>query len=171
MIGRKKSPPRTPKEPNKAPKNNYFATLMSTPEGRAKRKAWSTKPRKNGGRPRGVPDGFRKEEIIPIREAAKEEAKDLVNIMSKKYNIEDEYSKEALGAAVEIMRVPGETRERLAAARLVLDFCRSKPASKSDVTVGKAEDFLASLLLQEEEQPNDHTDGQEASSSSKTFIN
>lgn len=144
---------------------------MSTPEGRAKRKLWSNMPRKNSGRPRGVPDGFRKEQIEPIREAAKEEAKDIVTIMSKKYDIEDEYSKEALGAAVEIMRVPGETRERLAAARLVLDFCRSKPASKSDVTVGKAEDFLASLLLQEEEQPNDHTDGQETKSSSKTLIN
>jgi len=169
---RKKSPPRTPKEPQKAPKNNYFATLMSTPEGRALRREWSTRPRKNGGRPRGTPDGYRTEEIKPIREKAKEEAKDIVNIMSKKYNIEDEYSKEALTTAVEVMRVPGETRERLAAARLVLDFTRGKPASKSEVTLGKAEDFLSSLLLQEEEQTNEHIDdGQETTSSSKTLIN
>jgi hypothetical protein len=51
------------------------------------------------------------------------------------------------------MRLVGETRERLAAARLVLDFTKSKPASKSDVSISKAEDFLASLLS-EDEQPN-----------------
>ena len=70
--------------------------------------------------------------------------------MSEKYNIEDEYSKEALKTAVEVMRVPGETRERLAAARLVLDFTKSRPASKSEVTIGKAEEFLASLLTEDE---------------------
>ena len=32
--------------------------------------------------------------------------------MAEKHNIEDEYSQEALETAVEIMRVPGETRER-----------------------------------------------------------
>jgi hypothetical protein len=48
------------------------------------------------------------------------------------------------------MRVPGETRERLAAARLVLDFTKSRPASKSEVTIGKAEEFLASLLTEDE---------------------
>jgi len=73
--------------------------------------------------------------------------------MSDKYNIEDEYQKEALSTAVEVMRLVGETRERLAAARLVLDFTKSKPASKSDVSISKAEDFLASLL-QEDEQPD-----------------
>ena len=136
--------------PWKAPKENYFSKLMSTPEGRELRRQWSTKPRKNGGRPRGVPDGYRKHEIEPIREKAKKEAEEVVQIMSEKYNIEDEYSKEALKTAVEVMRVPGETRERLAAARLVLDFTKSRPASKSEVTIGKAEEFLESLLTEDE---------------------
>ena len=43
-------------------------------------------------------------------------------------------------------RVPGETRERLAAARLVLDFTKQKPVAKSEVSIGKAEEFLSSLL-------------------------
>ena len=73
--------------------------------------------------------------------------------MSDKFNIEDEYQKEALTTAVEVMRLVGETRERLAAARLVLDFTKSKPASKSDVSISRAEDFLATLL-QEDEQPD-----------------
>ena len=41
----------------------------------------------------------------------KKEAKQLVDIMTDKYDIEDEYAKEALTTAVEVMRVPGETRE------------------------------------------------------------
>ena len=58
--------------------------------------------------------------------------------------------KEAMESAVEIMRTEGGTRDRLAAARLVLDFTKQKPVTKSDVTVGKAEDFLAGLLAEEE---------------------
>lgn len=127
---------------------------MSTPEGRALRKQWSTKPRKNPGRPKGVPDGHTKESIAPVREQAEKDAKKVVKIMSEKFNIEDEYQKEALGTAVEIMRLEGATRERLAAARLVLDFTKSKPATKSDVSISKAEDFLASLLT-EDEQPDE----------------
>ena len=167
---RKKSPPRETNA-KKAPKTNYFANLMSTPEGRALRSQWSKRPRKNAGRPRGTPDGYRLEDIKPIREKAKIEAKKVVNVMSKKFDIEDEYSKEALGAAVEIMRVPGETRERLAAARLVLDFCRSKPAASSNVTIGKAEDFLATLLTSTSEEEQLHDDGQETDRDPKAFIN
>ena len=138
--------------PHKAPKQNYFSTLMSTPEGRELRRQWSTKPRKNPGRPKGVPDAYRKSQIEPIRAEAKKEAKQLVSIMADKFNIEDDYAKQALEAAVEIVQVPGETRERLAAARLVLDFTRSKPAAKQEVTIGKAEEFLSSLLVEDDEQ-------------------
>lgn len=123
---------------------------METPEGREKRRQWSTKPRKNGGRPKGVPDGYRKETIAPIRAQAQKDAQRITEIMSDKFNIEDEYQKEALKTAVEVMRLVGETRERLAAARLVLDFTKSKPASKSDVAIHRAEDFLASLLIEDE---------------------
>jgi len=146
------------KHPQKAPKRNYFADLMKTEEGRALRRKWSTLPRKNGGRPKGVPDGYRREQIEPIRSEAKQEAKRIVNIMAEQYSIEDEYAKAALETAVEVMRVPGDNRERVAAARLVLDFCKQKPASKNELSISKAEDFLASLVEDE--------DGQETQSSS-----
>ena len=140
--------------PHKAPKKNYFATLMETEEGRALRRKWSTKPRKNGGRPRGVPDGYRKETIEPIRSKVKTEARKVVEIMAEQFNIEDEYAKTALETAVEVMKTPGENRERVAAARLVLDFTKSKPSAKSEVSISKAEDFLASLMI-----PDDEDDG------------
>ena len=137
--------------PHKAPKKNYFATLMETEEGRALRRKWSTKPRKNGGRPRGVPDGYRKETIEPIRSKVKTEARKVVEIMAEQFNIEDEYAKTALETAVEVMKTPGENRERVAAARLVLDFTKSKPSAKSEVSISKAEDFLASLMTDEDD--------------------
>ena len=147
------------KHPQKAPKNNYFATLMQTEEGRALRRKWSTKPKRTAGRPRGVPDGYTRERIEPVRAAIKDEAKRIVKKMSQDYNIEDEYAKTALETAVEVMRCPGDNRERVAAARLVLDFTKSKPVSKNELAISKAEDFLAGLLADED-------DGQETQSSS-----
>ena len=144
--------------PQRKPKNNYFVTLMQTEEGRALRRKWSRKPRKNAGRPRGVPDGYSKEQIEPIRAKVKTEAQKVVEIMAKEYDIEDKYAKAALETAVEVMRMVGDNRERVAAARLVLDFTKQKPASKSEVALSKAEDFLSSLIEE---------DGQEAQSSTQ----
>ena len=90
-----------------------------------------------------MPDGYTRERIEPVRAAIKEEAKRIVNKMSQDYNIEDEYAKTALETAVEVMRCPGDNRERVAAARLVLDFTKSKPVSKNELAISKAEDFLA----------------------------
>lgn len=145
--------------PQRKPKNNYFVTLMQTEEGRALRREWSRRPRKNAGRPRGVPDGYSKAQIEPIRAKVKTEAKKVVEIMAKEYDIEDEYAKAALETAVEVMRMVGDNRERVAAARLVLDFTKQKPASKSEVALSKAEDFLSSLIEDE--------DGQAAESSAQ----
>ena len=64
--------------PQKAPKNNYFAMLAQTEEGRQKRKEWSARKRKNPGRPKGVPDGYTNENIKPIREKAKQFAEEYV---------------------------------------------------------------------------------------------
>jgi hypothetical protein len=150
---RAKSPPKKGQgpAPHKAPRKNYFTTLMETEEGRALRRQWSLKPRKNAGRPRGVPDGHRKETIEPIRSKVKAEAKEVVKIMAEKYDIEDEYAKTALETAVEVMKMVGDNRERVAAARLVLDFTKSKPSAKSEVSISKAEDFLASLVADDKD--------------------
>ena len=76
--------------------------------------------------------------------------------MAKKVGVEDDYAKEALTTAVEVMRSPDATRDRLAAARLVLDFTKQKPASKSEMAISQAESFLEGLLQEEQ------TNGQEA---------
>ena len=156
---RKKSPKKELTHPQKAtPKeNNYFTKLMQTEEGRALRKQWSTKKRKNGGRPVGTPDGYTLEAITPIRKQARKDSERIVAIMAKENNIDDEYAVEALKTAVEIMREPAQNRDKLTAARMVLDFTKTKPVAKSEVTIGKAEAFLESLLVSEpeEEQTDD----------------
>jgi len=154
-VPRQKAPSKVGQgsHPKRAPRKNYFATLMETPEGCELRRQWSTKPRKNAGRPRGVPDGMRKEQADALRAKVKKEAEKVVEVMAEKYGVEDDYAKEALKTAVEVMRMVGETRERLSAARLVLDFTKQKPVAKSEVAVAKAEDFLSSLLTEEDDGP------------------
>ena len=76
--------------PQKAPKQNYFSTLMQTPEGRELRRQWSLKKRENAGRPKGTPDGLRKEQADTMRAKIKKEAVKVVNIMSEKFGVEDE---------------------------------------------------------------------------------
>jgi hypothetical protein len=126
---------------------------MKTPEGRALRKQWSNKPKRNAGRPVGVVDGYTAAQLVPIRAKAAKEAERIVEIMTEQFDVDD-YGKEALKAAVAIMREPAQNRDKLTAARLVLDFTRSKPAASVEVTVGKAESFLSSLLI-EHDGPQD----------------
>lgn len=115
----------------------------------------------------GVVDGYTKEMLVPIREKSMKEAEKIVDKMSKDYNIEDEYAKEALKTAVQIMREPAQNRDKLAAARMVLDFTKSKPVAKSEVAIGKAEAFLSSLL---EDDDQGVSDGSQVTDGSQTSI-
>lgn len=57
----------------------------------------------------------------------------------------DAQAKEALKAAIAVMRGPVSPKDKLAAARLVLDFTKAKPAQKQDITVSKAEAWLEAV--------------------------
>ena len=138
-MARKKSPPKQKNPAMARRENNHFNHVP-----KEQLSEWARENGKKGGRPRGVPDGYSKETIKPARAQAKLDSQKVVELMSDK--LETEYEREALGTAVEIMRTEGGNRERLQAARLILDFTRSKPATKSDVSISRAEDFLTSLL-------------------------
>ena len=150
----RKKKPKKPKNPNLARPgpNNWIVQQHLTPEGRAKRQEMLANRKNKGGRPLGVPDGHSKETIKPIVEKAQKEAKKVVSIMKKEYDIEDPRAEEALETAVEIMRTPVHNRDRLQAAKLILDFTKVKPVAKSEITVGKAEEFLSSLLDGDKEE-------------------
>ena len=57
----------------------------------------------------------------------------------------DTQAREALETTLLIMRAPGDKKVQLSAARQVLEWTKAKPASKSDITVNKAEAWLASI--------------------------
>jgi hypothetical protein len=55
---------------------------------------------------------------------------------------DDPRAVEALESAVSVLRTVESAKDRLAAARLVLDFTKSKPTAKIEHTVKTAEDLL-----------------------------
>lgn len=125
--------------------------MYQTEEGRAKIAEWRKKQKETGtGRKPGQPDGLTKDEFFAARDKAKAEAKIIVQIMKKENNIESQYAVEALETAVEIMRMPQAAHNRLSAAKLVLEYTKEKPSTKSEVTVQRAEDFLEAVLKSED---------------------
>lgn len=132
---------------------NLFVRMQETEEGRLLWKIWTDrrflKPNGKGpGRPKGSPDGYTGAEMRRMRAIAKDEAKRMVRIMEKKgFEIpKNEFAREAIEAAVETMRMDAiSPKDKLTAARLVLDFTMSKPAAQAELTVKKAEDFLAEI--------------------------
>lgn len=95
----------------------------------------------------GVPDGMRKKEAMILNEAAAQSAKETMADLEKAgiFTDADDAAKEALTKALTVMRAPGDKRDALAAARLVLEYTKAKPASKSELTINKAEAWLAEV--------------------------
>lgn len=103
----------------------------------------------------GVPDGMRKSEALAERNVATESAKKTMAELEKVGAIkedEDPRAKEALEAALIAMRMPQDQKIRIAAARLVLDFTKSKPASKSIVSVNEAEEWLRQVAKENDDE-------------------
>ena len=138
--------------------------MQQTEEGRALWKIWTdrrfAKPNGKGpGRPRGSIDGYSKYELTQQRKKAKAEAKEIVKYMEEKKGMvipKADFAREAIEAAVETMRMEAiSPKDKLTAARLVLDFTLAKPAAQTEVTVKKAEDFLADIAAEMEQLPKE----------------
>lgn len=99
-----------------------------------------------------IPDGMHRHEAQPLINAAIESSKETMSKLKKAGVISDldANAEEALQTALTIMRKPGEKKVSLAAARLVLEYTRAKPASKTELTVNKAEEWLAAITDKEE---------------------
>lgn len=102
----------------------------------------------NKGRDVGHPWGVRRGELKKLqRRAAKQVKKDMENI--KKNHEVDPRAEEALEGALTVLRAPNNQTAKLHAAKLILEFTKSKPVAKSEVSVNKAEEWLASLAVDE----------------------
>jgi hypothetical protein len=91
---------------------------------------------------------MRKDEADRATARAADRAQQIVSKMKDKGVIEpdlDARAEKALTAAIEVLETPVNQQTKLAAARLVLDFTKSKPTSKQEVTVNAAEAWLAAV--------------------------
>ena len=63
---------------------------------------------------------------------------------------DDAAAREALGVAVALMRAPADDRVRLAAARTVMEYTRTKPTQKTAIALSAAETLLDAVLADDE---------------------
>lgn len=132
----------------------HFKALWQDPEYRAKMAL------RKCGRPLGSRDGISKKTRARFWKQARFEATLTMKKLEQAGKLveADDYAREALHEALVTMRLPGTARDKVAAARLVLDFTMAKPASKSEITVNKAEEWLAAVA-----EDNDQADKGDAS--------
>ena len=129
----------------KARENSPFVKLKESPEGLALLALWKGRADvSQRGRSLGHLDGTTLAKSRKLRARAAAEAKRIVAHMAEHDMIQDGvYASEALEAAVSVLRLENvSSRDRLAAAKLVLDFTLAKPATETTVSVETAEDFL-----------------------------
>lgn len=142
------------------PEKNLFKRMQQTEEGRKLWKLWTDKrfaPGVKVGRPPGAWDGNSRTERNKIKAKAKAEAKVIVELMEKKgFEVpKHEFAREAIETAVEIMRINEmNPKDKLAAARTVLEWTMAKPVAQSEVSIKRAEDFLA-MVADKESQAKD----------------
>lgn len=135
-----------PKNPNlvRAGAANAFG---KTPEERSANARKASLSRKvHTARAPGTPPLWSTREYAPLKEEARVEARRIYKIMDKQGLLpEDEIAKEALLAALTLMREPGAREFKLKVIRTLLDHTHQKPTLKQDVTVKTAEDWLDEL--------------------------
>lgn len=146
-INPKTGQPNYIKPPSKKanPETHYFSRMMQTAEGREQMQKWRIEGGKCADKT-SVPAGYTKVMMEDLRHQAQLRAKRMVKKIAEKNDINSEYAKQALETVAEIMQTPGSDAERLKASRVMLEFTQSKPVAKSEISVSKAEDFLASLV-------------------------
>jgi hypothetical protein len=102
----------------------------------------------------GVPDGMRKAEAMALWDQAREQAREFIRIMEDKDELpkvvvpgsEEEMAKKTLEEAFKYAVSPlTDAKSKAAYLRIVLDFTKTKPESKSKLTLENSADWLASL--------------------------
>lgn len=133
--------------------NNPYANKTDE-ERLAMIQAMTSRTRGKSGRPGGLPNGWTKDRwawhLFCIKHTSHRYLENVIKDNElDRTNPDDAAAIEALTKAVHIMRSDSPQVQQLAAAKLILEFTKAKPSSKSDVTVHTAEDFLAQVMKDE----------------------
>jgi hypothetical protein len=147
-------PPRKKSPPVRKKKRNGRGRTWS-PEQRAAQSEMMrrTRAEKKWSSRFGIPDGKRKKAAKRMWGRSRTKARKTMAELEKAGVLDgmDDYAKEALQTGLEVMRAKVNQTVRLQAARLVLDFTKAKPASKAEITVNKAEEWLAAIAASEDD--------------------
>ena len=161
-----------PDRPNKArrgrppkPRKNSLAmkAIWASPEGREKMMAATGAARAAILADRkinpdkysrsGIPHGYTRKTVAPLWAKARKQADRYIQMITDEGMIsaviipdsDEAKGVAALHEACVLALGPGEKQAKLAALRTVLEYTRSKPESKSKVTVQTSEDWLAEI--------------------------
>ena len=101
----------------------------------------------------GIPHGYTRATVAPLWAEARRKADWFMNMLEDEGIVptvvvpdsDEEKGKLALHEACVLALGPGEKQAKLAALRTVLEYTRSKPESKSKLTVQTSEDWLAEI--------------------------
>lgn len=136
----------------------WVRDMLATPEMTARRleglRKWREANPGQTGRAKGQPDGVRKRHWVKMQVQIAAKAERAVEIMAEKklWVADNDVAEKAMKAAIEILETPGENRNKLQAAKVILDFVQTKPVVKNETTLKTAEEFLSAL---NDEEPDD----------------
>lgn len=136
--------------------------MWADPEKRAKMMAGLDKCRVAKKDRTGIPDGMRRAEADAAWAVADDNAKALIQKMKDDGELplvvvpdsDDAKAEQALKEAFKIALGPlTHAQTKLAALRTVLEYTKSKPETKSKVTLDTAEKWLAEVAAQDDKTP------------------
>lgn len=100
------------------------------------------------GRRLGHKRGFTLKQFERLEKKAHREARKIVKHMKEQqiFVPDNDVAEEAIKEVIAILRNPASAKDKLTAAKTLLDFTQKKPATNSELTLNKAEDFLEAVL-------------------------
>ena len=106
---------------------------------------------KNVGRKKGVPNHTHEAHYRAVQAAIRPEITRIVKIMKKNGELpEDLGIKAAVAALLEIVSGDEKASDRIAAARTFLDFHKTKPVAKQEVTIKTPAEYLRELAAEDD---------------------
>lgn len=149
-------PPPRPKDQSKVRLANNGLNRLTPEERSAHARKAALSRKTHGARAPGTPPRWGTHEYAPLAKEAQREAQRIYNIMEKDGLLpEDPLAREALEAALLLMRAPGDKKFKHSVLRTILEYRLAKPTTKTDVTVRTAEDWLDDLAEKESDAQPD----------------
>jgi hypothetical protein len=137
--------------------NATMTWLIFDPLTKARSDAARLSREDKGGRTAGHVKGIRLKTLLRKQADARREVKRIIRHMkaTKQFIPDNETSEEAMQGLLEILRGPGDARNKIQAAKALLEYTQKKPVAASEVTLNNAESFLDAVLADEKKARDD----------------